>query len=68
MSDNNKHSSAQIPVGLIACQKDTFAQEVLTVCIECTDKPNKQGFYEIKLQDTGKSHRIQEFFISQHFF
>ncbi|CEG78002.1 hypothetical protein RMATCC62417_12671 [Rhizopus microsporus] len=52
MSDNNKHSSAQIPVGLIACQKNTFAQELSTVCIECTDKPNKHGFYEIKLQDT----------------
>jgi hypothetical protein len=42
----------QVPVGDLHCQKDTFAREFTTTCIECSDKPDKKGFYKVKLQDT----------------
>ncbi|KAI7906143.1 Threonyl/alanyl tRNA synthetase [Cokeromyces recurvatus] len=42
----------QIPVGNLFCQRDTFARQLVTKCISCSEKPNKQGFYEVKLYDT----------------
>jgi hypothetical protein len=46
----------QIPVGDLHCQKDTFAREFETTCISCTEKPDKKGFYQVKLQDTSKNY------------
>ncbi|RCH78080.1 Alanyl-tRNA editing protein Aarsd1, partial [Rhizopus stolonifer] len=42
----------QVPVGGLHCQIDTFAREFSTKCIACSEKPNKKGFYEVKLHDT----------------
>ncbi|OBZ89285.1 Alanyl-tRNA editing protein Aarsd1 [Choanephora cucurbitarum] len=42
----------QVPVGGIHCQVDPFAREFSTRCISCSEKPNKKGFYEVKLHDT----------------
>ncbi|KAI9478213.1 MAG: Threonyl/alanyl tRNA synthetase [Benjaminiella poitrasii] len=44
--------SDQIPVGNLHCQRDTFARQLSTKCISCSEKPNKQGFFEVKLYDT----------------
>ncbi|EIE91316.1 hypothetical protein G6F46_003539 [Rhizopus delemar] len=53
MSTNNKYDQLkQVPVGNLFCQKDTFAREFTTQCIDCTEKPNKNGFYEVMLYDT----------------
>lgn len=55
MSTNNKYDQLkQVPVGNLFCQKDTFAREFTTQCIDCTEKPNKNGFYEVMLYDTGE--------------
>ncbi|KAL0088778.1 Threonyl/alanyl tRNA synthetase [Phycomyces blakesleeanus] len=45
-------SSNQIPVGDLHCQKDTYSKVCITKCISCSEKPNKKGFYEVKLHDT----------------
>ncbi|ORZ00512.1 Threonyl/alanyl tRNA synthetase [Syncephalastrum racemosum] len=42
----------QIPVGNLACQRDTYLKKLSTYCLECSDKPDKKGFYHVKLQDT----------------
>ncbi|KAG2185308.1 hypothetical protein INT44_002098 [Umbelopsis vinacea] len=42
----------QIPVGALACQKDTFLKTATTKCIGCSAKPDKKGFYEVLLHDT----------------
>lgn len=54
----------QVPVGALHCQKDTFATTFTTTCIGCSEKPNKKGFYEVKLYDTSKSFSL--FFPSSH--
>ncbi|KAF7726491.1 hypothetical protein EC973_008726 [Apophysomyces ossiformis] len=45
-------SPKQVPVGDLACQRDTYLCELNTKCIACSEKPNKEGFYEVKLHDT----------------
>ncbi|KAG2181189.1 hypothetical protein INT43_008771 [Umbelopsis isabellina] len=42
----------QVPVGALACQKDTFLKSFTTQCIGCSEKPDKKGFYEVLLFDT----------------
>lgn len=49
----------QIPVGALFCQKDTFAREFTTQCIECTKASNKNGIYEVKLHDTSRFSRFK---------
>lgn len=44
----------QIPVGDLLCQKDTFIRQMETKCLDCSEKPDKQGFYRVKLHDTSK--------------
>lgn len=44
----------QIPVGALACQKDTFLKSFSTRCIACSEKPDKKGFYEVLLHDTSR--------------
>jgi misacylated tRNA(Ala) deacylase len=44
----------QVPVGALACQKDTFLKSFTTQCIGCSEKPDKKGFYEVLLFDTSK--------------
>jgi hypothetical protein len=44
----------QIPVGALACQKDTFLKTTTTKCIGCSGKPDKKGFYEVLLHDTSR--------------
>lgn len=46
--------TVQVPVGDLHCQKDTFAREFSTECISCSEKADKKGFYQVKLQDTSK--------------
>ncbi|KAG0175484.1 Alanyl-tRNA editing protein Aarsd1 [Apophysomyces sp. BC1034] len=45
-------SPKQVPVGDLTCQRDTYLREFDTKCIACSEKPNKKGFYEVKLYDT----------------
>lgn len=47
----------QVPVGDLLCQKDTFARELKTTCIASSEKPDKKGFYQVKLYDTSKHTR-----------
>jgi misacylated tRNA(Ala) deacylase len=42
----------QVPVGDLHCQRDTFARTFTTTCISCSEKPDKKGFYQVKLYDT----------------
>ncbi|GAA5813192.1 hypothetical protein MFLAVUS_006666 [Mucor flavus] len=42
----------QVPVGDLHCQRNTFAREFTTTCISCSEKPDKKGFYQVKLYDT----------------
>ncbi|CAO3635341.1 unnamed protein product [Cunninghamella echinulata] len=42
----------QVPVGSLHCQKDTYCKEFYSTCISCTEKPDKKGFYQVKLIDT----------------
>ncbi|KAI7875851.1 ThrRS/AlaRS common domain-containing protein [Lichtheimia hyalospora FSU 10163] len=42
----------QIPVGDLHCQRHPYDKELTTTCISCSEKPDKKGFYEIKLHDT----------------
>ena len=43
----------QIPVGEIHCQREPYSCELETTCIACSEKPDKKGFYHVKLHDTG---------------
>lgn len=43
----------QIPVGDLHCQRQPYDKELTTTCIDCSEKPDKKGFYQIKLHDTG---------------
>ncbi|KAI8371688.1 Threonyl/alanyl tRNA synthetase [Radiomyces spectabilis] len=45
-------SVEQIPVGDLHCQRDTYCREFTTRCVDCSEKPNKKGLYEVKLHDT----------------
>ncbi|KAJ1914619.1 hypothetical protein H4219_004705 [Mycoemilia scoparia] len=40
------------PVGLLACQKDTYLNVLDTTVIACSEKPNSHGQYEVELADT----------------
>ncbi|KAG2219534.1 hypothetical protein INT45_003099 [Circinella minor] len=42
----------QIPVGEIHCQREPYSRELKTSCIACSEKPDKKGFYHVKLHDT----------------
>ncbi|ORZ19019.1 Threonyl/alanyl tRNA synthetase [Absidia repens] len=42
----------QVPVGDLHCQHDTYCKEYSTQCISCSEKPDKKGFYQVKLIDT----------------
>ncbi|KAI7848328.1 Threonyl/alanyl tRNA synthetase [Circinella umbellata] len=42
----------QIPVGEIHCQRESYSRELKTSCIACSEKPDKKGFYHVKLHDT----------------
>ncbi|KAI8334771.1 Threonyl/alanyl tRNA synthetase [Chlamydoabsidia padenii] len=42
----------QVPVGDLHCQRDTYCKEYSTLCISCSEKPDKKGFYQVKLHDT----------------
>jgi hypothetical protein len=46
----------QIPVGDLHCQRDTYARTLTTECIACSEKPDKKGFYQVKLYDTSRNH------------
>ncbi|SAM08149.1 hypothetical protein [Absidia glauca] len=45
-------STQQVLVGVLHCQHDTYCKEFTSQCISCSDKPDKKGFYQVKLHDT----------------
>ncbi|KAI9494260.1 Threonyl/alanyl tRNA synthetase [Zychaea mexicana] len=45
-------TTTQVPVGEIHCQQNPYSRELQTTCIECSEKPDKKGFYQVKLHDT----------------
>ncbi|KAI8083156.1 Threonyl/alanyl tRNA synthetase [Halteromyces radiatus] len=45
-------TTTQVPVGDLHCQHDTYCKEYYTHCISCSEKPDKKGFYQVKLHDT----------------
>ena len=45
-------SPTQIHVGNLHCQRDPYCREFQTTCIDCSEKPDKKGFYTVKLYDT----------------
>ncbi|KAI8148244.1 Threonyl/alanyl tRNA synthetase [Fennellomyces sp. T-0311] len=45
-------SPLQIHVGDLQCQRNPYCREFQTTCIDCSEKPDKKGFYSVKLHDT----------------
>ncbi|KAI9322926.1 hypothetical protein BX666DRAFT_647881 [Dichotomocladium elegans] len=45
-------TTSQRHVGDLFCQRNPYAKELKTTCIDCSEKKDKKGFYQIKLQDT----------------
>jgi hypothetical protein len=45
----------QVPVGDLQCQRDPFMRQFTSECIACSEKPNKQGLYEVYLKDTSNT-------------
>ncbi|KAI9251749.1 Threonyl/alanyl tRNA synthetase [Phascolomyces articulosus] len=52
MSPITTTATTQIPVGEIHCQREPYSRELETFCITCSEKPDKKGFYHVKLHDT----------------
>ncbi|KAJ1961732.1 hypothetical protein GGI12_003082 [Dipsacomyces acuminosporus] len=40
------------PVGLLSCQQQPFLKELDTCVVSCAERPDKDGLYEVELEDT----------------